>query len=181
VTQTLWPELVRAGGSVINTTSSGIFGANSAVAYAAAKGAVLALSRSLAVVGAREGVRVNTIMPGAETRMQASAREAMGGNAEPSELARRRSSPQLVAPAVVYLMSDQCRLNGEIVYAGHGHVRRVVLASTDGIHSGEMTPELIADNWDGISRLDPLHVASDLVSFRESLGAPVVEPDPARG
>lgn len=180
VTQALWPELVRAGGSVINTTSSGIFGANAATAYAAAKGAVLALSRSLAAVGAVEGVRVNTIMPGAETRMQVFAREVMGGNAEPSEEARRRSSPQLVAPAAVFLMSDECRLNGEILYAGHGHVRRVVLASGAGIHSAEMTPEMIADSWDDIARLEPLHIAADLVSFRESLGAPVVEPDRKR-
>lgn len=181
VTQALWPELARAGGSVINTTSSAIFGASSAIAYAAAKGGVLALSRALAVIGAREGVRVNTIMPGAESRMQVSAREAMGGNAEASEEARRRSSPHQVAPAVVYLMSDDCSLNGEIVYAGHGHVRRVVLATSDGIHSEEMTPELVLQNWDDISRLEPLHVASHLVSFRESLGAPMLEPDRTGG
>ncbi|MCG2621236.1 SDR family NAD(P)-dependent oxidoreductase [Arthrobacter sp. I2-34] len=175
VTQTLWPELVRSGGSVVNTTSSGIFGAPVSMAYSIAKGAVFAFSRALATVGDAEGVRVNLLMPGAETRMQAFAREQFGGAAEPSEEARRRSSPALVAPVVTYLMSDECSLNGEMIYAGHGHVRRFVLASGDGIHIEDLTPELIAENWEQISRLEPLHIVNDLPSFRASLGAPMTE------
>ncbi|WP_167045075.1 SDR family NAD(P)-dependent oxidoreductase [Salinibacterium sp. ZJ454] len=175
VTQALWPELARNGGSVVNTTSSGIFGSSKSIPYAIAKGAVLAFSRSLAKVGEEEGVRVNLLMPGAETRMQSFARVQYGGTAEASEEARRRSAPELVAPVVAYLMSDECKLNGEMIYAGHGHVRRFVLGSGNGIHSEELTPELIADNWEQISGLQPLHVVSDLPSFRVSLGAPMTE------
>lgn len=180
MTQVLWPELVRARGSVVNTTSSGIFGAPVSIAYSIAKGAVLAFSRGLATVGAAAGVRVNLVMPGAETRMQAFAREQFGGAAEPSEEARTRSAPELVAPVVAYLMSEESSLNGEMLYAGHGHVRRLVMASGDGIHAQSLSPELIAESWDQISSLEPLHVISDLPSFRDSLGAPMTESAPAR-
>ncbi|MEW6751328.1 MAG: glucose 1-dehydrogenase [Candidatus Latescibacterota bacterium] len=61
------PALRRAGGgSVINTASFvALMGAATPqIAYTASKGAVLALTRELAVVHAREGIRVNALCPG---------------------------------------------------------------------------------------------------------------------
>jgi len=61
------PALRRAGGgSVINTASFvAVMGAATPqLAYTASKGAVLALSRELAVIHAREGIRVNALCPG---------------------------------------------------------------------------------------------------------------------
>ncbi|MEJ2291658.1 MAG: glucose 1-dehydrogenase [Deinococcales bacterium] len=61
------PALKRAaGGSVINTASFVALrgAATPQVAYTASKGAVLALTRELAVVHARENVRVNALCPG---------------------------------------------------------------------------------------------------------------------
>lgn len=61
------PAMKRSGGgSVINTASfvAHLGAATPQVAYTASKGAVLALSRELAVVHAREGVRVNALSPG---------------------------------------------------------------------------------------------------------------------
>jgi NAD(P)-dependent dehydrogenase (short-subunit alcohol dehydrogenase family) len=61
------PALRRAGGgSIINTASFvAIMGAaTSQIAYTASKGAVLALTRELAVVHARENIRVNALCPG---------------------------------------------------------------------------------------------------------------------
>jgi NAD(P)-dependent dehydrogenase (short-subunit alcohol dehydrogenase family) len=61
------PALRRAGGgSVINTASFvALRGAATAqIAYTASKGAVLALTRELAVVHARENIRVNALCPG---------------------------------------------------------------------------------------------------------------------
>ncbi len=56
----------RGGGSVINTASFvALMGAaTSQIAYTAAKGGVLALSRELGVQFAREGIRVNALCPG---------------------------------------------------------------------------------------------------------------------
>ena len=54
------------GGSIINTASfvAVLGAATPQVAYTASKGAVLALTRELAVVHAREGIRVNALCPG---------------------------------------------------------------------------------------------------------------------
>jgi NAD(P)-dependent dehydrogenase (short-subunit alcohol dehydrogenase family) len=58
--------LARGGGSVINVASFvALMGAaTSQISYTASKGAVLSLSRELAVQFAREGVRVNALCPG---------------------------------------------------------------------------------------------------------------------
>jgi NAD(P)-dependent dehydrogenase (short-subunit alcohol dehydrogenase family) len=61
------PALRRAGGgSVINTASfvALLGAATPQLAYTASKGAVLSLTRELAVVHAREGIRVNALCPG---------------------------------------------------------------------------------------------------------------------
>lgn len=61
------PAMRRAGGgSIINTASfvATMGAATPQVAYTASKGAVLALTRELAVVHAREGIRVNSLSPG---------------------------------------------------------------------------------------------------------------------
>jgi NAD(P)-dependent dehydrogenase (short-subunit alcohol dehydrogenase family) len=58
--------LERGGGSVINVASfvALVGAATSQIAYTASKGAVLSLSRELAVEFARRGVRVNALCPG---------------------------------------------------------------------------------------------------------------------
>ena len=61
------PALRRAGGgSIVNTASfvAKLGAATSQVAYTASKGAVLAFTRELAVIHAREGIRVNALCPG---------------------------------------------------------------------------------------------------------------------
>jgi NAD(P)-dependent dehydrogenase (short-subunit alcohol dehydrogenase family) len=61
------PALRRAGGgSVINTASVVAFmgSATAQLAYTASKGGVLAMTRELAVVHARENIRVNALCPG---------------------------------------------------------------------------------------------------------------------
>jgi NAD(P)-dependent dehydrogenase (short-subunit alcohol dehydrogenase family) len=61
------PALRRAGGgAVVNTASfvARVGAATPQVAYTASKGAVLALTRELAVVHARESIRVNALCPG---------------------------------------------------------------------------------------------------------------------
>ena len=61
------PALRRAGGgSIINTASfvAMLGAATPQVAYTASKGAVLSMTRELAVLHAREGIRVNALCPG---------------------------------------------------------------------------------------------------------------------
>ncbi|MCL4863932.1 MAG: glucose 1-dehydrogenase [Caldilineaceae bacterium] len=61
------PALRRAGGgSIINTASfvALVGAATPQLAYTASKGAVLSMTRELAVIHAREGIRVNALCPG---------------------------------------------------------------------------------------------------------------------
>jgi NAD(P)-dependent dehydrogenase (short-subunit alcohol dehydrogenase family) len=61
------PALRRAGGGAIVNTASFVAKVGAAtpqIAYTASKGAVLALTRELAVIHAREGIRVNALCPG---------------------------------------------------------------------------------------------------------------------
>jgi NAD(P)-dependent dehydrogenase (short-subunit alcohol dehydrogenase family) len=60
------PHLLERGGSVINVASfvAIVGAATSQISYTASKGAVLSMTRELAVQFARQGVRVNALCPG---------------------------------------------------------------------------------------------------------------------
>ena len=103
----------RGGGSVINVASFvAILGAaTSQISYTASKGAVLALSRELAVQFAREGIRVNALCPGpVETPLLLNI---FGDN--PDALERRRihwptgrlAKPREVVNGALFLASDE--------------------------------------------------------------------------
>jgi NAD(P)-dependent dehydrogenase (short-subunit alcohol dehydrogenase family) len=106
------PALLRAGGgSIINTASFvAVMGAaTSQSAYTASKGAVLALTREIAVEYARRGIRANALCPGpVNTPLLASLL------ADPAARARRMvhipmgrlAEPREVAAAALYLASD---------------------------------------------------------------------------
>jgi NAD(P)-dependent dehydrogenase (short-subunit alcohol dehydrogenase family) len=105
--------LERGGGSVINVASFvAILGAaTSQISYTASKGAVLAMSRELAVQFARDGVRVNALCPGpVETPLLLS----IYGD-DPAALERRRAhwptgrlaKPREIVNAALFLASDE--------------------------------------------------------------------------
>jgi NAD(P)-dependent dehydrogenase (short-subunit alcohol dehydrogenase family) len=107
------PALRRAGGgSIINTASFvAIMGAATPqLAYTASKGAVLSMTRELAVIHARENIRVNSLCPGPlrtellmafldteEKKQRRLVHVPMGRFGEATE----------IADAVVFLASDE--------------------------------------------------------------------------
>ena len=105
--------LQRGGGSVINVASfvALVGAATSQISYTASKGAVLSLSRELAVQFARQGVRVNALCPGpVETPLLL----RIFGD-DPAAFERRRlhlpmgrlAKPREIVNAALFLASDE--------------------------------------------------------------------------
>jgi NAD(P)-dependent dehydrogenase (short-subunit alcohol dehydrogenase family) len=101
----------RGGGAIVNVGSiAALVGLRNRAAYCAAKGAVVALTRALAVDHVGDGIRVNAVCPGTvdspwvrrlvedagESYEALRARQPMGRLGEPEEIAQ----------AVLYLASD---------------------------------------------------------------------------
>jgi NAD(P)-dependent dehydrogenase (short-subunit alcohol dehydrogenase family) len=108
-----------AGGAIVNVSSAnGLGGCANASVYAAAKAGVIALSKSAALEYAKQGIRVNALVPGAfRTPMLEEAMErAAGGNPEGSQAiearwnsaiaAGRIGDPAEAAAAILWLCSD---------------------------------------------------------------------------
>jgi NAD(P)-dependent dehydrogenase (short-subunit alcohol dehydrogenase family) len=105
--------LERGGGSVINVASfvALVGAATSQISYTASKGAVLSLSRELAVQFARQGIRVNALCPGpVETPLLL----RIWGE-DPTEAQRRLvhlpmgrlAKPREIVNAALFLASDE--------------------------------------------------------------------------
>jgi NAD(P)-dependent dehydrogenase (short-subunit alcohol dehydrogenase family) len=105
------PHMARAGGgSIIHIASQlGSVGAPQRVVYCSTKGALLNMVRAMAIDHAAQGIRVNTLSPGAvETRRMLrfgsmeKARAALG----PKHLLNRLAQPEEIAAAALFLASD---------------------------------------------------------------------------
>jgi NAD(P)-dependent dehydrogenase (short-subunit alcohol dehydrogenase family) len=114
LTTALLPSMVDHGrGSIVNISSvSGVVGTPRRAAYAASKGAVDALTRSLAMEFGPHGIRVNAVAPGAVvTAMWERNREVPGviAQIEAQTALRRWGTPEDVADVVAFLASDAAR------------------------------------------------------------------------
>jgi NAD(P)-dependent dehydrogenase (short-subunit alcohol dehydrogenase family) len=155
-TRAAWPHMVeKEYGRVVMTTSAGMFGLPNNVSYAAAKGAVIGLTRSLTTAGAGHGIKVNLVAPAAMTRMAGQSADEAGSP---------QMSPDLVAPMVAFLAHEDCPVSGEIYAAGAGRFARIFIASTQGyVHAGsEPTIKDVAENWATINDETGYYVPSDL-------------------
>jgi NAD(P)-dependent dehydrogenase (short-subunit alcohol dehydrogenase family) len=106
--------IARGGGSIVNVASvAAIVGLRNRAAYCASKGAVVSLTRALAVDHVTDGIRVNAVCPGTvdtpwvrrlvdeagESLDELRARQPLG----------RLGTPEEIAEAIAYLASDAAR------------------------------------------------------------------------
>lgn len=103
------------GGSIINVSSvAALKGVGTIASYTAAKGAIRALTRSVAVHCQEQnyGIRCNVILPGAhDTPMTRSALEQLSGEAAGLEQIQQhgQGTPEDVANLVLFLASEESR------------------------------------------------------------------------
>jgi NAD(P)-dependent dehydrogenase (short-subunit alcohol dehydrogenase family) len=114
------PELVKAGGgAVINMTSIvALIGVKGRDAYTAAKGGVLALTRSMAIEYAKDRVRVNAIAPGAIQTER--VKNQLANDPRVEALIKRHplglGEPEDVARLALFLASDEARIITGAIY-----------------------------------------------------------------
>lgn len=124
------PALIDTGGKVIIFTASelGTVGATATVAYCAAKGGVINMTRAVAIDCAPHGIRVNCLAPGpVETPM---LREWIDASADPQALEETQKSPVLlkrfgtpeeIAEVALFMASDASSfMTGALIVADGG-------------------------------------------------------------
>ena len=141
-TKAVWETMREQNyGRILMTSSStGLFGNFGQANYGAAKLGLAGLTKTLYLEGAKNNIRVNTLVPVAGTRMT----EDLGM----PEALFKALSPENVAPAAVFLVSEDAPTN-MIIGAGAGayHASYVTLTPGVALPAAERTPEGIAAHW----------------------------------
>jgi len=144
-TKAVWETMREQNyGRILMTASStGLFGNFGQANYGAAKLGLAGLTKTLYLEGAKNNIRVNTLSPVAGTRMT----EDLG---MPDDFFQALS-PENVAPAVLYLVSEDAPTN-MIIGAGAGAYQAAYVTLTPGVAlpPEERTPEGIAAHWNEI-------------------------------
>lgn len=133
VTRAAWPHMNAQGYGrvVLTSSSSGIYGNFGQANYGAAKMGMLGLMNVLALEGAKNNVRVNTLAPAAATRMIAT----IPGREIDPENPPETSAPKLVSPAVLLMTSEQAP-NGVVINAGGGRFYRAQVFVNESVDLG---------------------------------------------
>ncbi|MPZ66513.1 MAG: glucose 1-dehydrogenase [Pseudonocardiaceae bacterium] len=131
VSQAVIPHMTDDGCAIVNTASiCGLVGVPNYSAYSASKGAVIALTRAMAIDFAPQGIRVNVICPGAVyTPMLEPLMEARGKGDRSAGVAAtinkhplgRLGTPEEIARVALFLACDDSSfMTGTVVTADGG-------------------------------------------------------------
>jgi meso-butanediol dehydrogenase / (S,S)-butanediol dehydrogenase / diacetyl reductase len=108
----------RGGGAIVNNASDwGLVAGHGVVAYCTSKGAVIQMTKAMALDHAREGIRINAVCPGdtfVERWVEGGYAERVGGTADEEIAAMGAALPlgrvgqaSEIARAVLFLVSDE--------------------------------------------------------------------------
>jgi NAD(P)-dependent dehydrogenase (short-subunit alcohol dehydrogenase family) len=128
------PKMIEQNsGSIVNVSSmAGITGLYDAHAYTAAKGAIVNMTRSMAITYAKHGVRTNCVCPGfIDTPMIAPVVGAFDDPAVASALTPmgRPGRPEEIANALIFLASEEASYcNGSVLVVDGGCTSRSFVA-----------------------------------------------------
>lgn len=129
----VWPVMKAAGyGRIVNVTSTSLYGIEDFGAYAATKGAVLGLTRSIAQEGELLGIKVNLLAPGGATAMVMS----IGMDPETIRMMQETASPELAAPIAAWVVHEACTTVGKTYFASGGRSAIMHLGQTSGVSIG---------------------------------------------
>jgi NAD(P)-dependent dehydrogenase (short-subunit alcohol dehydrogenase family) len=136
-----WPHMLKQKyGRILLTTSVGIYGQEGTSPYCASKAAAIGIMRPLFVEGEPHGIHINVVGPSANTRMTAEHLTGAYG-----EWLAKTMPPEKISAAAVYLMSEDCKITGEIFTLGGGRIGRMQLSETEGVIGSGMSLEETRD------------------------------------
>jgi NAD(P)-dependent dehydrogenase (short-subunit alcohol dehydrogenase family) len=146
VTRAAWPVMLEQGyGRIVNTASAaGIYGNFGQANYSFAKRGLIGLTNTLALEGARKGVKANVIAPVAGSRLTETI-------LPPEVVAALK--PEFVTPLVIRLCAEESDETGALYEVGAGWVSKLRWERSKGAFfdpDQALTVEAIDAAWDQI-------------------------------
>jgi NAD(P)-dependent dehydrogenase (short-subunit alcohol dehydrogenase family) len=144
-TKAVW-DIMRQqnyGRIVMTSSSSGLYGNFGQANYGAAKMALVGFANTLAIEGAKYGIRVNALAPTAHTRMTEGLLP---------EAALAILKPEALTAGMLFLASEDAPTH-TVLCAGGGGFERAYVTLTKGVWlaEAERTPEAVAAAYERIS------------------------------